>query len=140
MAFRPAMGILAALAATFLSAPLSAQAAGDAARGRTLAYTCLGCHGIENYRNAYPNYRVPRLGGQSATYIVAALNEYKARARWHPTMQGQATPMSDQDMQDIAVYFQGAQRTPPAGPKGTPPAQALTCAACKGALRSRSPR
>ena len=36
------------------------HAAGDAARGKTLGYTCLGCHGIENYKNVYPTYSVPR--------------------------------------------------------------------------------
>ena len=35
---------------------------GNAEAGRELGYTCLGCHGIEGYRNAYPSYRVPKLG------------------------------------------------------------------------------
>ena len=38
--------------------------AGDVARGEKLAYTCHGCHGIPNLKNAYPNYSVPKLGGQ----------------------------------------------------------------------------
>ena len=50
-----------------------AGAAGDPENGRKLAYTCHGCHGIENYKNAYPNYSVPKLGGQHEQYIVAAL-------------------------------------------------------------------
>ena len=29
--------------------------AGDVARGEKLAYTCHGCHGIPNLKNAYPN-------------------------------------------------------------------------------------
>lgn len=132
MAFRPVMGFLAVAVTLVLFAPPSVQAAGDVARGKRLAYTCLGCHGIENYRNAYPNYRVPKLGGQSATYMVAALNEYRSKARWHPTMQGQSAALTEQDLEDIAAWFQGAQRTPSAGPNGTPPAQALTCAACHG--------
>ena len=45
---------------------------GDPRAGKPLAYTCLGCHGIEGYRNAYPSYRVPKLGGQKAAYLVAA--------------------------------------------------------------------
>jgi cytochrome c553 len=133
MAFRPAMGFLAAAAAVVLIAPLNAQAAGNAERGKKLAYTCFGCHGIENYRNAYPNYRVPKIGGQSATYMVAALNEYKLKARWHPTMQGQATALTEQDLADIAAYFQGPERTPSSGMTvGNAPAAALTCAACHG--------
>ncbi|MDH3976998.1 MAG: cytochrome c, partial [Gammaproteobacteria bacterium] len=49
-----------------------AYAAGDAERGEVLADTCLGCHGIPGYRNAYPSYRVPKLGGQHEDYLVSA--------------------------------------------------------------------
>ena len=93
----------------------------------------MGCHGIENYKNAYPKYSVPKLAGQSATYIVAALAEYQAGARRHPTMKGQATTLSAQDQADLAAYFQGPQRAR-SGPKpvGTPPAAAAACTACHG--------
>ena len=37
---------------------------GDPHRGKELSYTCLGCHGIDGYRNAYPDYSVPKLEGQ----------------------------------------------------------------------------
>lgn len=87
--------------------PSHAQAEGDADRGEILAVTCLGCHGIPGYRNAYPSFRVPKIGGQKAGYLVLALNAYRAGTRQHPTMQAQADPMSDQDIQDLAAYFQG---------------------------------
>ena len=90
-------------AATLALFSLAAQADGDIARGAKLAYTCLGCHGIENYKNAYPKYSVPKLGGQNQAYIVAALAEYKAGARWHPTMRGYATELSNQDRADLAA-------------------------------------
>jgi cytochrome c553 len=109
-----------------------AQAAGDPESGRKLAYTCLGCHGIENYKNAYPNYSVPKLGGQHAAYIVAALAEYEAKARWHPTMQGLAQTLSAQQKADIAAYFQGEPVVSGAATVGTAPAAAQTCAACHG--------
>ena len=79
------------------------KGAADAARGKTLAYTCLGCHGIEGYKNAYPNYSVPKLSGQHTGYLVAALNAYKSGERGHGTMHAQAVSMSDQDMEDIAA-------------------------------------
>ena len=41
-----------------------AHSAGDAARGKELSYTCLGCHGIADYKNVYPTYSVPELAGQ----------------------------------------------------------------------------
>ena len=55
-----------------------------------LSTTCMGCHGIAGYRNAYPSYRVPKLGGQTASYLASALQAYKARQRSHPSMRGVA--------------------------------------------------
>ncbi len=120
-------------AATLALVSFAAQADGDIARGAKLAYTCLGCHGIENYKNAYPKYSVPKLGGQNQAYIVAALAEYKAGARWHPTMRGYATELSDQDRADLAAWFNvAAAKVTSAEPVGTPPEQAATCVACHG--------
>ncbi|MEO6366064.1 MAG: cytochrome c [Luteimonas sp.] len=93
------------LQAPALAADLSAPAAGDANKGRQLIYTCQGCHGITGYRNAYPNYRVPRIGGQSKEYLVTALGEYKKGSRKHPTMQAQSESFSDQDIADIAAFL-----------------------------------
>jgi len=112
----------------------AAAPAGDPAHGAKVAYTCLGCHGIADYRNAYPDYHVPKVGGQHADYIVAALTEYRSGARPHPTMRSQATPMNDQTLRDIAAYF--ASSTPAkagSGPVGTAPKAAETCVACHGA-------
>jgi cytochrome c553 len=87
------------------------HAAGDAKAGKIKAYTCTGCHGIPNYRNAYPTYRVPKLGGQHYDYILAALKAYKAGERKHPTMRAQAESMTDQDMMDIAAYISSVKYT-----------------------------
>ena len=120
-------------AALFALVSLAVQADGDAARGAKLAYSCLGCHGIENYKNAYPKYSVPKIGGQNAAYVVAALAGYKAGARWHPTMRGFATELSDQDRADLAAYFKAAAPAiSSAEPVGTPPEKAATCVACHG--------
>jgi cytochrome c553 len=78
---------------------------GDAARGRQLTYTCQGCHGVTGYKNAYPNYHVPKIGGQAAPYLVNALTEYQQGNRKHPTMQAQAESFSAQDIADIAAYL-----------------------------------
>jgi cytochrome c553 len=75
------MKIVAIAATLLLAVALFAQPAhaeGDAMAGKELAYTCLGCHGIEGYRNAYPSYRVPKLGGQKAGYLEIALQGYRA--------------------------------------------------------------
>ena len=95
----------AAVTSIALVAPWLTYAAGDAAKGKVKAITCMGCHGIPGYHNAYPNYPVPRVGGQHAEYIVIALKAYKSGTRSHKTMQAQAASLSEQDMQDIAAYF-----------------------------------
>ena len=58
-------------------APAPAVLQGDPHRGRELSYTCLGCHGIDGYRNAYPDYSVPKLGGQSPEYLMSSLHDYR---------------------------------------------------------------
>jgi cytochrome c553 len=99
----------AAAPATTTTATAAAPAAlvGDAASGKQLTYTCQGCHGVTGYKNAYPNYHVPRIGGQTPQYLVNALNEYKQGKRKHPTMQAQAESFSEQDIADIAAFLSG---------------------------------
>ncbi|MBL8200996.1 MAG: c-type cytochrome [Chromatiales bacterium] len=125
-----------ALAGAIATTPVMAQepaTAGDPARGQVLSDTCMGCHGIPGYRNAYPSYRVPKLGGQTADYIVLALQGYRNQTRPHKTMHAQAVSLSDQDMQDIAAFFvsEGAIQKASAT-VGTAPEKAATCVACHG--------
>ena len=87
------------------AAPAAATLTGDATRGKGLTYTCRGCHGVEGYKNAYPSYHVPKLGGQSEVYLRNALVEYRGAKRKHPTMQAQAESFSEQDIADIAAYL-----------------------------------
>ncbi|HOV59001.1 MAG TPA: cytochrome c [Rhodanobacteraceae bacterium] len=96
--------LLATLLATAAFAG-SAAAAGNAEAGRTKVYTCGGCHGVTGYKNAYPNYHVPRIAGQNADYLIAALKAYKTGDREHPTMRAQGESLSEQDIQDIAAYL-----------------------------------
>ena len=89
--------------------PTAMSLKGDPAKGHTLTYTCQGCHGITGYKNAYPSYHVPRIGGQSAQYLASALTEYREGKRKHPTMQAQAQSFSPQDIADIAAYLSTVQ-------------------------------
>lgn len=98
----------AAAAAAPAAAP-SAPVKGNAETGRQLTYTCQGCHGVTGYKNAYPNYHVPKIVGQSPEYLVIALSEYKKGKRKHPTMQAQAQSFSDQDIADIAAFLSSAK-------------------------------
>jgi cytochrome c553 len=119
-----AIGLLAAVA--------DASAAGDAKRGKVLAYTCHGCHGVPDYKNAFPNYSVPKLGGQNALYLINALDAYAGGDRSHQTMHSQAATLSDQDRADIAAYLQSSVVQPNKQVIGTPPPAAQTCVACHG--------
>jgi len=94
----------AAAVLALLATPL-ALAAGNVEAGKLKANTCMGCHGIPGYTNAYPTYRVPKLGGQSAEYITSALHAYKSGERPHKTMRAQAMSLSDQDIDDIAAFL-----------------------------------
>jgi|SRR5580698_6867044 cytochrome c553 len=126
---------LALLASTALSLSwsLGAHAAGNPADGEKKFYTCYGCHGISNYRNAFPDYSVPKLRHQHASYIVAALQEYRSGERPHATMHAQAASLSDQDIEDIAAYLQGPEPAKPTtAVNGKVPKQVAACVACHG--------
>nr|WP_243853120.1 cytochrome c [Luteibacter anthropi] len=88
-----------------MCAAFAAHAEGNKANGRTLVYTCQGCHGIPGYSNAYPSYHVPHIAGQNEQYLVNALKAYKSGERTHLTMGAQAQSMSDQEIADIAAYL-----------------------------------
>lgn len=96
--------ILAALA--IAAAAFPAFAAGDAAAGKNKVYQCQGCHGITDWKTAFPEvYRVPKLGGQKAEYLVAAMKAYKKGERDFATMRAMVADLSDKDMADIAAYY-----------------------------------
>ena len=102
--------ILLTLQLSLLS--INAFAAGDYEAGKIKAYTCTGCHGIVGYNNTYPTYHVPRIGGQNQEYLVIALQGFKSGEREHKTMNLQAEALSDQDIEDIAVYLAAQTNKP----------------------------
>lgn len=104
---KPLFSLLACLTlALSWSTGASAQAIGDPAAGKSKAFACTGCHGLGGTKAAYPDvYKVPKLGGQHAAYIVAALKAYKSGERFNETMKAQASMLSEKDMADIAAYY-----------------------------------
>ena len=126
-------------AACALASPAWSQTAqpaplvANAQHGKAISYTCLGCHGIDGYKNAYPNYSVPELEGQHPEYLADALHGYRDGDRAHLTMHSQASTLSDQDILDIAAYFAGKPLTTGGKPTGAavPPAATL-CVSCHG--------
>jgi cytochrome c553 len=124
--------LAASLTFVALGVASAATAAGDPQRGAKLAYTCHGCHGIPNYKNAYPNYTVPKLGGQHAAYLTVALKAYASQERAHPTMHSQAATLSEQDMADISAYLAGVEIKTTGKAVGAAPKAGQTCVACHG--------
>lgn len=97
-----ALCMLPALAA----AQQAPAAAGRAAEGARQASMCTGCHAIEGYRASFPQVvHVPKIAGQNAAYIEAALQAYRSGQRRHPTMRAVAASLSPQDMADLAAYY-----------------------------------
>lgn len=94
---------------------VSAQAQevkGDAKAAEAKIAMCIGCHGISGYQSSFPEvYRVPKISGQNAKYIVAALTAYKKGERKHPSMRGIADSLSEQDIADLAAYYEQHGKT-----------------------------
>ena len=87
-------------------APAAASAKGNAEAGKNKVYQCQGCHGIADWKTAFPEvYRVPKLGGQKPEYLLAAMKAYRSGERDFPTMRGMVADLSEQDMADIAAYY-----------------------------------
>lgn len=111
-----------------------AAAQGDAEQGRQLGFTCLGCHGIEGQRNAYPSFRVPRLGGQGRDYIRTALRAYRDGTRPHPTMQAQSSSLGDNDIDNLLAWLEtfGSVSEVATAEQVAGVAAAATCITCHG--------
>jgi len=99
------LAVAASIALVALPGTASAQGKGDIAAGKQKALTCMGCHGADRMRNAYPTFLIPKLGGQHAEYLITALKAYKTGDRNHETMRAQAASLSDQDIADLAAYL-----------------------------------
>ena len=137
------LSLLITLAATGFSLQAQAQ---DATAGRKKATMCIGCHGIPGYQASFPEvYKVPMIAGQGAKYIVSALAAYKKGDRKHPTMRAIAESLSNQDMADLAAFYeQQAKDGAPAAAAAPAPAPAVAellkkgnCASCHGESFSR---
>lgn len=98
--------MMAAMAGIGLALAPPAHAAGSAQAAGSKVSMCIGCHGIPQYRTAYPEvYHVPKIAGQSPEYLVKALQAYKDGGRNHPSMVGIARGLTDADMADLAAYY-----------------------------------
>ncbi|KQV98042.1 cytochrome c [Rhizobacter sp. Root1221] len=122
------------------SAAHAEQVTPSAAAGEKKAAMCIGCHGIPGYQASFPEvHKVPMIGGQGAKYIVAALGEYQKGDRKHPTMKAIAASLTEQDLADLAAFYEkqgvaGAEKTvPPAPANVTALLDKGKCVTCHGA-------
>ncbi len=109
-AMKPLLAFASMITVSAILALPGQVAAGDPEAGRYTAQTCMGCHGIPGYTNVYPTYRVPKLGGQNAEYLIDAMEAYRDGDREHELMQAQARSLTDEQIRDIAAYFENAER------------------------------
>jgi cytochrome c553 len=77
--------------------------AGSAEAGKARALTCTACHGAEG-NSMSPLW--PNIAGQNAPYILAQLQAFKDGSRVDPLMSSQAMILSEEDMANLAVYFE----------------------------------
>ena len=119
----------AVVAATAPTAALAQDVKGDAKAGERKIAACIGCHGITGYQATFPEiYKVPKISGQGAKYIAAALHAYQKGERKHPSMRGIAETLSDQDIADLAAYDEARGATASAAPATSPNKRAAASA------------
>lgn len=93
------------IAGVVLGVGLTAMAhgAGDPAAGEQNAAVCAGCHGQGGAKPIMAAY--PKLSGIGERYTYLQLVDIKNGDRSIPEMTGLLDAMSDQDLQDLAAYF-----------------------------------
>ncbi len=84
------------------SLPLPSYAAGDAEAGKAKAGLCAACHGAEGISG---NDLWPNLAGQKPGYLIKQIKAFKDGTRKDPMMSPMATPLSDEDIANLAAYF-----------------------------------
>lgn len=122
---------------------------GNAQAGAQKAATCAACHGPGGNGAISPQF--PKLADQGASYILEQLQEFKDQSRKNPIMFAQATPLSKEDMSDLAVFFSEQAFVPGVATpdsvklaqplyRGGDPAKGIpACAACHGPTGAGDP-
>lgn len=105
MKFR-SMFVLSVLCGANLSA--LAQEPGSVEEGQAKSATCVACHGATGNS---PNPEWPNIAGQHSQYIFKQLQAFKAGERQNPLMSPIAAQLSEDDMRDLAAYYEKQART-----------------------------
>lgn len=78
----------------------------DIEAGRAKSMQCAVCHGAKGIATA-PD--APNLAGQNEMYLVKALKDFKSKARENEVMNLMAAGLSDDDMANLAAYYQSIE-------------------------------
>jgi len=101
--------LAASLLATVLAASLAVPAsAGDAAAGREKASKCKTCHGLDGI-GRLP--QVPNLAGESTIYLESQLRAFRDGTRHNEMMSIVAKDLSDEDIADLAAWYESLKVT-----------------------------
>ena len=131
-----ALGLFALVATVAMIpiAPVYAQIKGDPARGEAKAATCVACHGAAG---AAPLAGLPALAGQPAQYLQLQMILFREGLRDSPQMAPFMKPLSDADLDDLAVYFSRSAAPKSAGTRdsalherGAVIAKRMSCGSC----------
>jgi cytochrome c553 len=121
---------------------------GDPEAGKEKSQACVACHGQDGNSN---NPQWPNLAGQHAKYLYHSLMLYKEQERPNQVMWGQAGNLSEQDMKDLAAYYQQKEAAVGAASEeaaelgesiyraGIPEKNVPACAACHGPAGAGNP-
>lgn len=96
---------LALLVCTFV-APV-ALAAGNAAAGEAKTAACVACHGTDGNS---PSAAFPSIAGVGEKYLLKQLQDIQSDVRPVPEMTGMLDGLSEQDLADIAAFYDSQPR------------------------------
>ena len=85
-----------------LIAPISFSMAGDVEAGKRKSIVCSACHGQDG-NSINPLW--PSLAGQHKQYTIHTLRAYQNGTRVDAVMQAQVMALTEQDLEDIAAYY-----------------------------------
>jgi len=85
-----------------LIAPISFTMAGDVEAGKSKSIVCSACHGQDG-NSINPLW--PSLAGQHKQYTIHTLRAYQNGTRVDAVMQAQVMALTEQDLEDIAAYY-----------------------------------
>ena len=111
MKAKPTIRPILLLPLILIGANLSAESLvdGSADQGQAKSTTCAACHGADG-NSVNPEW--PSLAGQNAKYLYQQLQAFKSGKRQNVLMSSQAMILSDEDMRDLAVYYESQSKTP----------------------------